>query len=332
MKFIDEAKIDAMGGRGGNGCVSFRREKYVPKGGPDGGNGGDGGNVVLEVDLGCNTLLDLKGKRLFRAEAGVSGKGKGMHGRRGRDEVVHVPPGTVVKAWEDEEILADLVKPGDSYIAAHGGQGGRGNLAFVSSTNRVPRRADPGEEGELQTLRLELKLIADVGLIGKPNAGKSTLLTKISAAKPKVADYPFTTLTPVLGVVAWQEAKSFTVADIPGLIEGAHQGAGMGVRFLKHIERTRLLLHLVDILDPEEADPMKSFMKISQELAAYSEVLSQRPQWVVLTKADSAPEAELAEAQQKFEQQGYRCFIISALSGQGLKELVKALGEEVLNN
>lgn len=331
MKFIDEAKIEVVGGRGGDGCVSFRREKYVPKGGPDGGNGGDGGDVILEVDPGCNTLLDLKGKRLFKAEAGVAGRGKAMHGRRGRSEIICVPPGTVVKGLESEEILADLVQPGDRYIAAHGGRGGRGNLVFVSSTNRVPRRADPGEEGEQQILRLELKLIAHVGLVGKPNAGKSTLLTKISAARPKVANYPFTTLTPVLGVVPWQVDKSFTVADIPGLIEGAHTGAGMGIRFLRHIERTRLLLHLVDILDPEETDSIASFKKISQELSSYSEVLNQRPQWVVLTKADSVPKEEMRAVQKKFEQLGYPCFMISALSGQGLTEMIQKLGEAIFS-
>lgn len=329
MKFIDEAKIEVVGGTGGNGCVAFRREKYVPKGGPDGGNGGDGGDVILEVDGGCNTLIDLKGKRLFKAEAGVNGRGKAMHGRRGRVQVVKVPPGTVVKTLNSEDVLADLVQVGDRYTAARGGRGGRGNLAFVSSTNRVPRRADPGASGEARTLRLELKLLADVGLVGKPNAGKSTLLSKISAAKPKVADYPFTTLRPVLGVVPWHLAKSFTVADIPGLIEGAHQGAGMGIRFLRHIERTKLILHLIDILDPESEDPLASFEKIHHELASYSEVLAKRQQWVVLTKNDSAPQEELAQVQKQFEEFGHRCFIISSISGHSLPELIQALGEEI---
>lgn len=333
MKFIDEAKIQVTGGRGGDGCVSFRREKYVPRGGPDGGNGGDGGDVVLEVDVGRNTLLDLKGKRHFRARHGGPGRGKGMHGRRGLAEIIRVPQGTVVKDAESGEILADMVFSGQRFIAARGGRGGKGNLAFVSSTNRAPRQCQSGEEGQERLLTLELKLLADVGLVGRPNAGKSTLISRISAARPRIADYPFTTLKPHLGVVQAGNYQSFTVADIPGLIEGAHEGAGMGIRFLRHIERTRIFLHLIDPHDPEHSDPVESFRQINQELDSYSPHFAQRTQWVVLTKADLPLEGtSFPELQKKFEKMGYRCFILSAVNSQGLSELIQALAEEVSRN
>lgn len=318
------------GGRGGDGCVSFRREKYVPRGGPDGGNGGAGGDVILEVDPGQNTLMDLKGRRHFRAGHGQPGRSKGMHGRCGHPEIIKVPPGTLVKDAETGEVLADLVGEGDHYVAASGGRGGRGNLSFVSSTNRAPRQCQPGSAGVERSLVLELKLLADVGLIGRPNAGKSTLISKISAARPKVADYPFTTVQPQLGVVKMGNFKSFVVADIPGLIEGAASGAGMGIKFLRHIERTRIFLHLLDLSDPECEDPWEAFQSIEKELLRYSPAFGERTRWVVLTKADRFPDREtLRQVQDDFSARGIRCFIISAVTGEGVKELIQALGEEV---
>lgn len=330
MKFLDEAKIYVVGGKGGDGCVSFRREKYVPRGGPDGGNGGDGGSVILEVDPGRNTLIDLKGRRHFRAGNGIQGRGKGMHGRCGTSEIIRVPPGTVVKDFPSGRTLADLVKEGQRFVVAKGGHGGKGNLAFVSSTNRAPRQCLPGEPGQERTVILELKLLADVGLIGRPNAGKSTLISCISAAHPKIADYPFTTLRPVLGVVSTGDYQSFTVADIPGLIEGASHGAGMGIRFLKHIERTRLFLHLIDLKDPEHPDPWESFLGIQKELNLYSRKFSKRTQWVILTKIDQITDSkELKKAIELFEAKGYRTFAISSVTREGLEALVRAVGEEV---
>jgi GTP-binding protein len=333
MKFIDEAKIYVSGGHGGNGCVSFRREKFVPRGGPDGGDGGDGGDVILEVDAGRNTLLDLKGKRHFYGGAGVGGKGSGMTGRRGHTEILRVPIGTLVKDADTGEILADLVIAGETFIAAKGGRGGKGNMHFATSTNRAPRKAQPGEAGEERTIRLELKLLADVGLVGRPNAGKSTLIARISAARPKIADYPFTTLVPQLGVVDAGNYKSFTVADIPGLIEGAHEGAGMGIRFLKHIERTRLFLHLLDVSDPTQSDPWESFQEIQKELEAFSPEFADRTQWVVLTKADLHPGSkDLAKVQRMFRKKGYKTFVISAVTGAGIPELIHAAGKWVAEN
>lgn len=331
MKFIDEAKILVRGGNGGDGCISFRREKYVPRGGPDGGDGGNGGNVILEADLGRNTLLDLNGKRQFIAKPGVSGKGKGMNGRRGSSEIIRVPAGTLVKDIEHGEILADLVKAGQRYVAAKGGRGGKGNLHFASSTNRAPRKCQPGEEGETREIILELKLLADVGLVGRPNAGKSTFISKVSAARPKIADYPFTTLQPQLGVVSAGDHQSFTIADIPGLIEDAHKGAGMGIRFLRHIERTRVFLHLIDLSDPEHPDPWDSFQKIYQELISYSEEFSRRPMWVILTKMDIHQDPNLLEEIiGDFKSRGYPTYSISSVTGEGMKELIADLGHVVI--
>jgi GTP-binding protein len=333
MKFIDEAKIYVSGGRGGAGCVSFRREKFVPRGGPDGGDGGGGGDVILEVDAGRNTLLDLKGKRHFYGDNGVGGKGQGMTGRCGRSEVLRVPPGTVVRDEKTGERLADLVNAGERFIAAQGGRGGKGNIHFATSTNRAPRKAQPGEAGEERTIRLELKLLADVGLVGRPNAGKSTLISRISAARPKIADYPFTTLVPQLGVVDAGNYKSFTVADIPGLIEGAHEGAGMGIRFLKHIERTRLFFHLIDVSDPTQSDPWESFKNIQSELESFSPEFAGRAQWVVLTKADLHSDSKsFSKVKRMFEKKGYPTFVISAVTGAGIPELVHAAGKWVAEN
>ncbi|MCB1214003.1 MAG: GTPase ObgE [Deltaproteobacteria bacterium] len=333
MKFIDEARILVTAGHGGRGCVSFRREKYVPRGGPDGGNGGEGGDVLLQAHPRRSTLMHLKGKYHFRAKAGAHGGGKGMHGARGKSEIVEVPMGTVIKDSATGKVLADLTEEDQSFIAAKGGLGGRGNQSFVSSTNRAPSYAQPGEPGQERELILELKLLADVGLIGRPNAGKSTLLASISAAKPKVADYPFTTLKPQLGVVSWGDFSSFTVADIPGLIEGASQGAGMGIKFLKHIERTKVFLHLLDLSDlevQEEAQDLawQRFQEINQELLEFSPQFKKRTQWVALSKADAVQDQEfLKKIREFFEKKGYRCFVMSAVTKQGIEELLKALGD-----
>ena len=331
MKFIDEAKIFLHGGDGGNGCVSFRREKYVPRGGPNGGNGGDGGNIILQADSGLATLLDLQFKRHFRADRGQHGKGKEMDGRGGKDIVLRVPVGTTVRDADTGDVVADLIEAGQQYLAAKGGRGGRGNRSFLSATQRVPRQAEAGKPGEERTLILELKLLADVGLVGRPNAGKSTLISRISAARPKIADYPFTTLTPQLGVVKAGNYQSFTVADIPGLIEGAHLGAGMGIRFLKHIERTRLFIHLIDLNDPEFKDPLKSYQKIDAELNAYSPQFKKRKRWVVFTKVDLIQDPkQLKKAQAVFAKKKLKTFAISAVTGEGVTELVEALGKELL--
>ncbi len=326
MKFIDEAKIWVTAGNGGAGCVSFRREKYVPRGGPDGGSGGAGGDVILEADPGRNTLMDLKGKRHFRAGHGGSGRGKGMTGRCGRHEWIYVPVGTVVRDEQSGEVLADLVHGGDRFVVAQGGMGGRGNLSFATSTNRAPRYAQPGLPGQEREIVLELKLLADVGLVGRPNAGKSTLISRVSAARPKIADYPFTTLVPQLGVVSVSGHRSFVMADIPGLIEGAHEGAGMGTRFLKHIERTRIFLHLIDPTDPQHTDPWESFQKINQELSSFSTAFSERPQWVVLTKSELWSQGESKKRIEKpFRKSRYPLYVISAVTGSGLERLIEDL-------
>ncbi len=329
MRFIDEAIINVKGGNGGNGCVSFRREKYVPHGGPDGGNGGDGGSVILQADLGLSTLLDFQYRKNFEGERGEHGKGKNLYGRRGEPAVIRVPTGTVIKDEATGDILADLTHSGQTYLAAVGGKGGRGNTTYVSSTNRAPRQSEKGKEGEERTLKLELKLLADVGLVGRPNAGKSTLISRISAAKPKIANYPFTTLQPHLGVVKMGD-QNFTVADIPGLIEGAHEGAGMGIRFLKHIERTRIFLHLIDLSDLEHPDPYDSYVKIKKELLSYSSNFKKRPEWVVFSKIDLITDRKiLKKAEQFFAKKKLKTFAISAATGEGVDPLIKALAKEV---
>ncbi len=339
MRFIDEAKIYLKAGDGGNGCASFRREAHEPRGGPDGGDGGKGGSILLKSNPQLSTLADFRYRREFKAGRGEHGRGKDQYGKSGADLIIQVPVGTLVKDLEGE-VLMDFNAPDQEFVAAKGGLGGRGNIHFKSSTNRAPRRADPGTEGEERYLILELKLLADVALIGKPNAGKSTLLSKISHARPKIADYPFTTLTPVLGVVenvphaskVWKEFPSFTVADIPGLIEGAHEGAGLGHQFLKHLSRTKVFLHLIDVSD-ETQDAWEAYQEIRKELEAYNKAFTKRPEWILLTKIEVVHEKEnLEKIRQKFEKKKKKVFLISSATGEGLKELVQKLAEFVKKN
>jgi len=326
MKFIDEVKIRVVAGKGGNGCVSFRREKYVPRGGPDGGDGGKGGSVLLEASERKHSLLDFQFRNLYRAPSGGGGEGQNRHGRSGEDIILEVPVGTVVKDIETGEVLADLAAPGQGWVAAKGGRGGKGNAHFASSTHRTPRFAQEGPLGEERELKLELKLIADVGLVGLPNAGKSTLISAVSAARPKIADYPFTTLVPNLGVVQYDDAPSFVIADVPGLIEGAHEGAGLGIRFLKHIERTRLLVHVIDVSGLPPDNPLKPFREIEHELVSYSEKITAKPRIIVLNKIDLIDdENELGKIAESYRQLGYPVLLISSLRREGLRELVRLL-------
>ena len=319
--FIDEARIWVKAGDGGKGCVAFRREKYVPKGGPSGGDGGDGGNVVLESTEHLNTILPFRYNREFKAQRGRHGEGSNCHGATGEDKLIRVPVGTVVFDEESGEKLFDFGAPGEKFLAAKGGRGGRGNARFASSTNRAPRRSEPGTPGEERRLRLELKLLADVGLVGFPNAGKSTLLSKLSAAHPKIADYPFSTVEPCLGVVAAGEEESFVMADIPGLIEGAHQGHGLGTRFLRHIERTRLLVHLIDVSDTGR-DPAEDFRVVRNELAQFSAALLEKPVVIVANKTDMPGSAGRLKLLREFcEAEGLPLMAISALRGDGLDKL-----------
>ena len=313
--------ITVQSGDGGKGCVSFRREKYVPRGGPDGGDGGKGGDVVLETTLRKRTLYQFRFKRNFKAPNGAHGQGKQKTGKNGQNLVIEIPPGTQVKDSDTGEILKDLVHPGEIFVVAKGGRGGQGNTRFKSSTQRTPRFAQPGEPGETKRLKLELKLLADVGIIGLPNAGKSTLISAISSAHPKIANYPFTTLTPTLGVVQNSWGEPFVVADIPGLIEGAHQGAGLGIQFLKHIERTRILIHLIDVATIDREDPLHGYHVINRELGMYSHNLAQKPQIVVLNKLDCPGAQEAAEAFQNAAGE-LEPLCISALKGQGLENLI----------
>jgi GTPase len=325
MKFIDEAIISIKAGDGGGGAVAFRREPYVPRGGPNGGDGGNGGSVVFRADSSYTTLLDFKYQAHYRAEAGGKGGHYDMNGKNGEDLVLPVPIGTSVYDVETGEMLADLVRSDQTFRVAHGGRGGKGNTFFKTSTNRAPDHAQPGEPGEAKKLRLELKLMADVGLVGLPNAGKSTLISRISAARPKIADYPFTTLAPQLGVVLPPEGKSFVVADLPGLIEGASSGHGLGLQFLRHVERTRLILHLVDSLRP---DPLADVRTINAELKAFSPALLEKPQLVVLTKADAVDDtATLAKLKRRIKRAGFETLVISAATGKGLPELTRRTAE-----
>ena len=324
--FIDEARIWVKAGDGGNGCVAFRREKYVPRGGPSGGDGGDGGDVILESTEHINTLLPFRYNREFRAERGRHGEGGKRYGAEGAERIIRVPVGTLVFDEQSGETLFDFSEPGQRLTVARGGRGGRGNARFVSSTNRAPRRADPGEPGDERRLRLELKLLADVGLVGFPNAGKSTLISRLSAAHPKIADYPFTTLEPCLGVVAVDEERSFVLADIPGLIEGAHAGHGLGTRFLRHVERTRLLVHLVDVSETGR-DPVEDFRVVRRELAKFSAQLIEKPVVVVANKIDRPGAGARQEVLEVFcEKEGLPFLAVSALRGDGLQALRRALG------
>jgi GTP-binding protein len=321
--FFDEAKIYVKAGDGGNGCVSFRREKYVPLGGPNGGDGGKGGDVYLVANPHLNTLIAFKRRVHFKAQRGDHGRGKGQKGRQGDDVFVEVPPGTVVRDAETREFVADLTEEGQRALVARGGQGGRGNAAFATSTNQAPRIAERGAPGQERWLYLELKLIADVGIVGVPNAGKSTLLSVVSAARPKIAAYPFTTLEPSLGVVALDDYTSFVMADIPGLIEGAHAGAGLGHEFLRHVERTRMIIHL---LDGASADPQADYESINGELALFDPELARKPQLVVLNKMD-LPQAQSLwpSVEQAMKAQGQKALSISAVTGEGLKEMLRSV-------
>lgn len=329
MKFIDEATIEVFAGNGGNGSASFRREKYIPKGGPDGGDGGKGGSIYAVADNDINTLVDYRFSKMYRAKHGENGRGSDCYGKSADDIRLRMPVGTVITNAETNEVMADLAKDGQEVLLAKGGEGGLGNLHFKSSTNRAPRQFTSGKPGEEFKLRLELKVLADVGLLGMPNAGKSTFIRSVSAAKPKVADYPFTTLAPNLGVVRVSTDRSFVIADIPGLIEGAAEGAGLGHRFLRHLSRNRLLLHLVDIAPyDDEADPVKDAKAIVEELRKYDEALYEKPRWLVINKVDRLNDGERDEKIAKFLK-GFGWegpfFAISALNGEGCRQLVYAI-------
>ncbi len=323
--FIDFVRIHVFAGKGGAGCISFRREKYVPKGGPNGGDGGRGGSVVLEVDRHVRTLLDCREQPRYRATPGRGGQGWNKTGKDGEDLVIRIPPGTVVHDAESGEVLADLTHPGDTFMAAKGGRGGRGNTHFATPTHQAPRRADPGEQGGQRELTLELKLIADVGLVGLPNAGKSTLLSRITRARPKIADYPFTTLEPNLGLVALDVSRTFMVADLPGLIEGASDGKGLGLRFLRHVERTRVLAFLVDA---GTEDPRATLEMLEREIMTYGPALAEKPRVVVLSKADTLAPQDRAGWPAKVGLPQAR--LLSAHSGDGLRELLEDLWKHIL--
>lgn len=328
--FIDRARIYIKAGDGGNGAVSFRREKYVPAGGPDGGDGGKGGDIVFEVDEGLRTLIDFKYRRKYVAESGENGGSAKRTGKSGRDLLIRVPPGTVIKDSETGRILADMVEPGQRAVVARGGKGGAGNWHFATPTRQVPNFAKPGDPGDEYTVELELKMVADVGLIGFPNAGKSTLLSKVTAARPKIADYPFTTLEPNLGVVRVDEGASFLLEDIPGLIEGAHRGVGLGFDFLRHVERCRMLLHIVDVAGVDGRDPVEDFKKINEELTLYNPKLAERYQVVAANKTDLPQGQEnLERFTAAVEAKGYKVFPISAAANNGIKQLMQYIAAKL---
>jgi GTP-binding protein len=327
MKFIDEVKIRVIAGDGGRGCVSFRREKFVPRGGPNGGNGGKGGDVIALADPQLTTLLDLRYQKQYKAGRGEHGLGKDQHGRAGEDRVIKVPVGTLIRDAETGELIGDLREAEEQVIVAAGGRGGKGNAHFVSSTNRSPRFAQPGEPGEEKELEVELRLLADVGIIGMPNAGKSTLIAAISAVRPKIADYPFTTLVPNLGVVGYGEGKSFVVADIPGLIEGAHEGHGLGDKFLRHVMRTHLLIHLLDAASINPEDPLAQWRTINRELELFDPELGSKPQIVVANKIDLPAGQHNAKLLAKALPQRYASMhSISAVTTEGVQALVRRVG------
>lgn len=324
MKFVDEATITVEAGKGGNGCMSFRREKFIPKGGPDGGDGGDGGSIYLVADSHINTLADFRYEKYFKAKNGSGGEGSNRRGKSAEDLYIKVPVGTIVVNEETEELIGDLIVAGEALCVAKGGYHGIGNARFKSSTNRAPRQTTPGKPGERRVLKLELKVLADVGLLGMPNAGKSTFINKVSNARPKIADYPFTTLHPNLGVVRVDECESFVIADIPGLIEGAAEGAGLGIQFLKHLSRTKFLLHMVDVDPIDGSDPVDVIEAILAELKKYSDELYEKPRWLVFNKVDLMLEDELevriASILDRINWQG-PVYKVSAVTGQGTKEL-----------
>ena len=320
MKFIDEAIITVWSGNGGRGCVSFRREKFIPRGGPDGGDGGKGGDIVLKTTSRKRTLYQFRFKKHFKAKNGAHGQGKQKTGKNSQDLIIELPPGTLVTDADTGKVITDLVKCDKIFVLARGGRGGQGNARFKTSKNRSPRFAQPGEPGETKTLKLELKLLADVGIIGLPNAGKSTLITAVSSARPKIGNYPFTTLFPSLGVVQTGWAEPFVVADIPGLIKGAHKGTGLGIRFLRHIERTRILIHLVDVSAIDTDNPLHAYNTVNKELAMYNRKLTEKPQIVVLNKIDLP---DVREAAKKFQNavKEKQVILISALTGKGIEDL-----------
>jgi len=325
--FIDEAKIYVKAGDGGNGCISFRREKYIPKGGPDGGDGGKGGDVYFHAVENLDTLIDFVGKHHWHARNGQPGSGKNKHGSDGRDLIIPVPPGTIIYDTDTELLLKDLDKVGMKVRVCRSGRGGKGNKAFATSTNQAPRYAEPGKKGQERNLRLELKLIADVGLVGMPNAGKSTLISRCSAARPKIADYPFTTIEPVLGIVELSDYRRFVMADIPGIIEGAHKGAGLGLEFLRHIERTRTIVHILDIMPVDGSEPIENYKVIRRELEKYSKALAKKPEIIVANKIDLNPDGEVIKKLKKKLRK--KIYPISAVTGTGVKDLCELLWEKV---
>ncbi|MBI4681794.1 MAG: GTPase ObgE [Nitrospirae bacterium] len=330
MQFIDQAKVYIKAGDGGRGCVSFRREKFVPKGGPNGGDGGRGGHILFKATGNITTLLDIKYQQQYRAEKGQHGMGRDMHGKDGKDLIIPVPLGTLIRDFETNEVLCDLTEENQEFLAVKGGRGGLGNAHFKSATRQAPRFAQPGEPGEELTLSLELKLLADVGLIGLPNSGKSTLISALSSARPKIADYPFTTLVPNLGVVTYGEFRSFVIADIPGLIEGAHTGTGLGFQFLRHVERTSVLLHLVDISEMAEGDPADNLEKINKELELFSPDLMKKPQAIAGTKLDIKGDGKRLDTLAQYcNDKQYDFFPICSVTGEGIKELMIYLGGKV---
>ncbi len=333
MKFLDEATIIVQSGDGGSGCVSFRREKYIPRGGPDGGNGGCGGSVIFRGDQQLNTLLDISYHRTYKAKRGEHGKGSYKNGRNAPDVIIRVPVGTLLKDYETNEVLCEILADGESFVVCKGGRGGKGNAHFTTSTRQAPKFAQPGESGCEQHLRLELKLLADIGIIGLPNSGKSTLISKISKAKPKIADYPFTTLAPNLGVVSYGDYDTFVVADIPGLIKGAHEGHGLGVRFLKHVERTNFFIHMIDVLGGTPETLLNNYHIINDELKSYKDELSFRKQIIVFNKIDALHDKDvmMKKIGDAFDGVGCDLLFISAVTGFGIDELIKRAYIELQN-